>query len=79
MTEIQIKAMAFDALMTYFNRTGKCLSLAEAVKVVGGEMRLASLMADGKVEEIDNKATKKNCKRLFRAADVYSHVRTYKY
>lgn len=78
MTEIQVKALAYDALMAYFNRTGKCLSLAEAVKVVGGEMRLATLVSEGKVEELDNKATKPNCKRRFRAADVFAHVRTYK-
>lgn len=74
----EIKALAYDAIMAYFLRNDIYLSLAEAVRVVGGEKRLEALMAEGQIEEKDNKATKKNCKRLFKAADVYAHVRTYR-
>ena len=79
MSENDVKARAYDALLAYFERNGKFLSLSEAVSVVGGEKRLMALLSDGMVREEDNKATKKNCKRLFRAADVYAHVRTYKH
>lgn len=72
-----VKARAYDALMAYFARNKVMLSLSEATRAVGGALHLETLIAEREVAEVDNKATRSNCKRLFPADQIYSHVRTY--
>lgn len=77
MADDVIKARAFDALMAYFARNRVMVSLAEATRAVGGALHLETLLAENEVTEVDNNATKSNCKRLFPADQIYSHVRVY--
>lgn len=77
MNEDIIKARMYDALMLYLKKNNVMLSLAEARKAVGGQLHLDSLLSENEIREVDNMATKSNCKRLFPAYQVYSHIRRY--
>lgn len=75
MEEREIKAQSWDALMRYFERSGKCVSLREARRLVGGSAHLETLIAEHKIQEVDRDVTSANSKRMFPAAQVYAHVR----
>lgn len=77
MTQVEAKASAWDAFMEYLDRNEKFLSLREARKVVGGAAHLEALLHDGKVRELAIDPVASNCKRMFFASDVYSHLRSY--
>lgn len=74
-SQTEIKARAWDALMDYFRRNGVMLSLRESRRIVGGKVKLDTLLADGKVVEAQHEVTAANSKRWFPAAQIYEHIK----
>lgn len=72
MTEIDIKAKAWDNLMRLLSHRGITLSYRQSVSFVG-RRRLNELIAEGKLHETGGDAP--NSKRCFRAEEILSHCK----
>jgi len=77
MTEEEIKALAWDNLMSVLEYNGEYLSLREAQRIVGGRSRLCELLCTGRVVEVDG-STGERSKRLFPAWEIYRNARLFK-
>lgn len=75
-SEKDIKAQAYDALMTYFRRNNIRLSETQVDKIVGGKKRRERLIATRKLTDY-HKGDAPNSPWQYSAAEVYAQVRTY--
>lgn len=77
MSEIEYKAQAYDAIMTFFKRNDIRLSETQVDKVVGGRKHRERLVAENKLVDITKDSKAKNSPWRYSASEVYAHVRTY--
>lgn len=74
MTEMDIKAQAWDNLMRLLSHKGITFSYRQSVSFIG-RRRLDELIAEGKLQETSGDAP--NSKRCFRAEEILSHCKLF--
>lgn len=74
MSEIELKAMAWDALMRFLEKNDVRLSETQTEKVVGGKRHRERLIEQGKLSDIRKKDTARNTPWQYAANEVLKHI-----